>query len=138
MTSTRFQSEKKNFSASLSDRNCLSTYNFQRPDRYTYHVSVYLQSISILIIILSIFIFQYWYWYFLFQKRTEILILQYYFYSQYQYFVYWSGNYVWSYLRYLLLPFDPLPLLTYFHYTIDGQKIHSIMVFWLQIAVFFK
>ena len=54
-----------------------STYSQkQRPDHYTYQVSVYLPSISILIIILSIFIFKYWYWYFLFQKRTEILILQ--------------------------------------------------------------
>ena len=59
----------------------------QRPDQYTYQVSVYLPSISILIIILSILIFKYWYWYFLFQKRTEILILQYYFYRQYQYFL---------------------------------------------------
>ena len=70
----------------------------QRPDQYTYQVSVYLPSISILIIILSILIFKYWYRYFLFQKRTEILIIQYYFYCQYQYFLffYWSGNYVWS------------------------------------------
>ena len=58
----------------------------QRPDQYTYQVSVYLPSISILIIILSILIFKYWYWYFLFQKRTEILILQYCFSHQYQYF----------------------------------------------------
>ena len=58
----------------------------QRPDHYTYQVSVYLPSISILIIILSILIFKYWYWYFLFQKRTEILILQYCFSHQYQYF----------------------------------------------------
>ena len=58
----------------------------QRPDHYTYQVSVYLPSISILIIILSILIFKYWYWYFLFQKRTEILILQYCFSNQYQYF----------------------------------------------------
>ena len=43
---------------------------YQRPDHYTYQVSVYLPSISILIIILSILIFKYWYWYFLFQKRT--------------------------------------------------------------------
>ena len=58
----------------------------QRPDHYTYQVSVYLRSISILIIILSILIFKYWYWYFLFQKRTEILILKYWFSHQHQYF----------------------------------------------------
>ena len=60
----------------------------QRPDQYTYQVSVYLPSISILIIIISILILKYWYWYFLFQKCTEILILQYYFSHQYQYFFY--------------------------------------------------
>ena len=61
-------------------------YLSQRPDHYTYQVSVYLPSISILIIILSSLTFKYWYWYFLFQKRTEILILQYCFCHQYQYF----------------------------------------------------
>ena len=122
---------------------CITGLN-QRPDHYTCQVSVYLPSISILILILSILIFKYWYWYFLFQKRTEILILQYYFYCQYQYFSIfcWSGNYVWSYFRYHLIPFDPLPLLTYvfpyLYITIDGQKIHSIMVFWLQIMVYLK
>ena len=34
-------------------------YIYQRPDHYTYQVSVYLASISILIIILSILIFKY-------------------------------------------------------------------------------
>ena len=71
---------------------------FQRPDHYTYQVSVYLPSISILIIILSILIFKYWYWYFLFQKRTEILILQYCFSHQYQYFsIYFSRTCNYNY-----------------------------------------